>query len=162
MRRIAIVLAVAAGAGLALAGCAALPSSSAPPQGLTFSPQTVVRPADIDGQTPHAYAESQVLAMLRTFVAPPGARGVNVSPSEGLDDVEASTTAIDKNLVDQFADWVAPGTPAHVLAMAARHLPARYEFIGSGSSGRGRSGAPVLDDVSPASAGPPGPEPARA
>ena len=104
MRRIGVVLAAAASTALALAGCAALPSSSVAPQGVTFSPHTVVRPADIDGQTPHAYAESQVPGMLRAFVPPPGARGVNVSPSEGLDGAEASMTAIDKNLVDQFAD----------------------------------------------------------
>jgi hypothetical protein len=85
--------------------------------------------------------------MLRTFTPPPGARGGNVSPSAGLDDVEEAMTAIDKNLVDQFADWVAPGTPAQVLALAAWHLPATYEFIGSGTSGRGQNRAPVLDDV---------------
>jgi hypothetical protein len=114
---------------------------------VTFSPHATLRPADIDGQTPHAYAESQLRVMLRAFTPPPGAWRVNVSPSAGLDVVEGSMTAIDKNLMDQFADWVAPGRPAQVLALAARHLPARYEFIGSGSSGRGRSSAPVLDDV---------------
>jgi hypothetical protein len=117
------------------------------PQSVTFSPHAIVRPVEVGGHTPHAYAGSQVPAMLRAFAPPPGAWRVKVSPSRGLDDVEGGMTAIDKNVVDQFADWVTPGTPAQVLALAARGLPARYQFIGSGTEGRGQNSAPVLDDV---------------
>jgi hypothetical protein len=115
--------------------------------GTASSPPAVVRPANTAGQTPQQYAESQAPATLQAFTPPPGARRVRVSPSGGLDFVEASTTDIDKNLVDQFTEWVAPGKPAGVLALVARHVPAQYRFIGSGTSGRGNNSSPVLDDV---------------
>jgi hypothetical protein len=146
IRRIAVVTLVSASAALALAGCA--DSQPTTPQvGTTSSPPVVVRPVNTAGQTPQQYAESQAPAMLQAFTPPPGARQVSVSPSGGLDFVEASTTDIDKNLVDQFTEWVAPGKPADVLALMARHVPAKYGFIGTGISGRGTNSSPVLDDV---------------
>jgi hypothetical protein len=143
-RRIAALAVVAASAGLALAGCTASPPAT--PQARTSGPAAVVRPASIDGQTPRQYTEAQAAAMLRAFT-PPGARRVSGSPSGDLDNIEEGTTDIDKNLTDEFTEWAAPGFPASVLAQAARHVPAQYRLIGSGTSGAGPGGAQVLEDV---------------
>lgn len=80
--------------------------------------------------------------MLKAFTPPPGARRASVSPSPRLDHVEESSTAIDKNLVDASAEWVAPGNPADVLAEAAKNVPAQYQRVGTGTSGNS-----VADDV---------------
>lgn len=129
---------LAAGACLALAGCAA-PQSSAPqpsaPQGGATSRPDAVRSSGTAGLTPRQYASLQAPAMLRSFTPPPSARRVSVSPSARLDLVEESTTGIDKNLVDAFAEWVAPGKPADVLAEAAKQVPAQFQLVGTGTSG---------------------------
>jgi len=133
MRQIAVV--TLAGAALALAGCAD-PQSPAPQGGSTASP------TNSTALSPPEFAHLQAFTMLRSFTPPPGARRVSVSPSARLDHVEESTTAIDKNLVDASAEWVAPGKPADVLAEAVKHVPAQYNRIGAGTSGSG-----TADDV---------------
>jgi len=137
---------MAVGAALALAGCTdstTAPAQAAPTQATPTQAVAVLKA----GQTPRQYAQTQAPQLLQAFAPPPGARRVTASPSADLDFVEGSTTDLDKNLVDQFTEWVAPGKPAQVLALAARHLPARYRLLGSGTSGATAKGAPVLDDV---------------
>jgi hypothetical protein len=156
-RRIAVVTLVAVSAALVLAGCtdstttASAPARPAPTAATRAAPTpaapTTAASVLTAGQAPRQYAQTQAPELLQAFAPPPGTRRVTASPSADLDFVEGSTTDLDKNVVDKFTEWVAPGKPANVLAQAARHVPARYRLLGSGTSGATAKGAPVLDDV---------------
>jgi hypothetical protein len=104
-RRTALLL--AAGAVIAVTGCAA-PHSTA---GRAGSP------------TGRERAVAEAAAIMRAFVVPPGGKRLATAP----DALKVpSSTLVSTTLVDDVSFWRAPGQPQAVLAWEQAHLPRRF------------------------------------
>ena len=92
------------------------------------------------GTPPEDAAASEATLLQRTFAPPPGARAVSVSPvpTSPLTASPAGATAHAREgqAITTSTWWVAPGSPAEVLAWSVTHLPAAYRTF-SGETGGG-------------------------
>ena len=102
-------LLVAVGAAMAVAGCAATPT--------TTGSVTAV------SATPRERAVADAAAILKAFAVPPDARRLPQAP----DALKAPITSlVSTTRVDKASFWRAPGQPQAVLAWEQAHLPRRF------------------------------------
>ncbi len=107
----------APGTTLLLAACAAMAVPGCAAAHTTTAPVTAASP------TPRQRAVADAAAIVRAFVVPPGARRLQQVP-----DVlkVPSSTLVSATLVDDVSFWRAPGQPQAVLAWEQAHLPRRF------------------------------------
>jgi hypothetical protein len=104
---------------LALAGCAAVPSSAT----TASHAATTANPAAATARSPKQRAEADAAAILAAFAVPPGARklpGPPTGQANQLKDIAGSPAS--PNWIDKTGFWQVKGDPRQVLAWTASHV----------------------------------------
>ena len=107
------MLLLAAGAAVAVPGCAAAHPTTGPATAAS-------RPASL---TPKERAVTDAAAILEAFVVPPAAERLRTAPDALKVPI---STVVSTSLVDDVAFWQVPGQPQAVLAWERAHLPRRF------------------------------------
>jgi len=112
-------LLLAACTAMAAVGCAAAHTTTGP---VTAASRTAGS-RTVGSPTPQERAVADAAAILRAFVAPPGAQRLQKAPDALKVPI---STLVSTTLVDDVSFWRAPGQPQAVLAWEQARLPRRF------------------------------------